>query len=504
MNAPNVSDFMPRTGNGLALSQKSQLSQSQPVPLVRPMPPAQPYPIDSLGPILGPAARAVMEHVQVPDALAAHAVVGFAALAAQPHANVQTLGGARPISIYMLTVAESGERKTAADTLAGLAVHERRSMLQVTYKAALHEWEAAREGHKMKVRQAKEDAENADDLARTLVQLQESPPPRKPWFVVSEPTPEGLFLSLKDGQLSQALATDEGGQFVGGHAMSDESELRTITLLSKLWDGSPVDRVRATDKEHVTLFGRRLAVHLMAQPEVATRMLGKSLYKSQGMLARFLICQPASRIGSRVHDGGAAEPRDDPRLRRYWHALRQLLERQPTEDHDVGGLDPPCLALAPEARALLVDAYNGIEAAQQDSGELVTVREFASKAAEHACRLAAVLALTDKADAISIDISTMRAALELTQFYIQEQARLAGAAGVSVEIGNAVRLQEWLKRTKRAEVNARDVMRLGPYAIREAPTAKAALRTLLEHGWLVTEDGSRYTVPAAVLDEWRA
>lgn len=505
MNAPNVSDFMPRTGNGLMLSQVSRLSQSQPVPLVRPVPPAQPYPIDSLGPVLGPAARAVMEHVQVPDALAAHAVLGFAALASQAHANTQTLGGVRPISLYMLTVAESGERKTAADTLAGLAVHERRSMLQVTYKAALHEWEAAREGHKMKVRQAKEDAESADDLARTLVQLQENPPPpRKPWFVVSEPTPEGLFLSLKDGQLSQALATDEGGQFVGGHAMSDEAELRTITLLSKLWDGSPVDRVRATDKEHVTLFGRRLAVHLMAQPEVATRMLGKSLYKSQGMLARFLICQPASRIGSRVHDGGAAEPRDDPRLRRYWHALKQLLERQPTESHDVGGLDPPCLALAPEARKLLVEAYNGIEAAQQDNGELVTVREFASKAAEHACRLAAVLALMDRADAISIDVSTMRAALELTQFYIQEQARLAGAAGVSVEIGNAVKLQEWLKRTKRAEVNARDVMRLGPYAIREAPTAKAALRTLLEHGWLITEDGSRYTVPAAVLDEWRA
>jgi hypothetical protein len=66
-----------------------------------------------------------MEHVQVPDALAAHAVLGFAALAAQAHANVQTLGGPRPISLYMLTVAESGERKTAADMLAGVAVHDR-------------------------------------------------------------------------------------------------------------------------------------------------------------------------------------------------------------------------------------------------------------------------------------------------------------------------------------------------------------------------------------------
>ena len=113
---------------------------------------------------------------------------------------------------------------------------------------------------------------------------------------------------------------------------------------------------------------------LMAQPEIAARMLGKSLYKAQGMLARFLICAPASRIGTRAHDGGAADPRDDERLRRYWQAIRQLLELPPSEDHDVGGLDPPCLALSPEARALLVEAYNSVEAAQQDNGELVTIR----------------------------------------------------------------------------------------------------------------------------------
>jgi Protein of unknown function (DUF3987) len=489
-----------RSGNGA--SQMSQVSQSPPVPLVRPVSPAEPYPIDALGPIIAPAARAIMEHVQVPDALAAHAVLGFAALAAQAHANVQTLGGLRPISLYMLTVAESGERKTAADMLAGVAVHDRRMTLQVTYKAALREHEAAAEAHKMRVRQAKDAAEDADALARTLVDIQEQPPPRKPWYVVSEPTPEGLFLSLKDGQLSQALATDEGGQFLGGHAMTDEAEIRTITLLSKLWDGSPVDRVRATDKEHVTLFGRRLAVHLMAQPEIAARMLGKSLYKAQGMLARFLICSPASRIGSRVHDGGAADPRDDVRLRGYWLAIRQLLERQPSENSELGGLDPPCLALSPEARSLLVESYNSIEAAQQDNCPLATVREFASKAAEHACRIAAVLTLMAKADAIAVDVDTMRAALGLTQFYINEQVRLAGAAAVSLEIGNAVKLQEWLKRTGHRHVTARTVMQKGPYAIREAPAAKAALRTLLEHGWLVTADGSSYLVPSSVLTEW--
>ena len=304
-----------------------------------------------------------------------------------------------------------------------------------------------------------------------------------------------LVMSLRDGQLSQALSTDEGGQFLGGYAMSEESELRTITLLSRLWDGSPIDRVRATEKEHTTLFGRRLAVHRMAQPEVANRLLGKSLYRSQGLLARFLICAPTSRIGSRVHDGSAAEPREDPRLRKYWHAVRQLLERQPNEDREIGGLNPPCLALSPEARSLLIASHNDIEAAMREDGELAGIREFASKAAEHACRLAGVIALVADPAAFSLDVQAMRWAIELTQAYLREHIRLAGSASISVEVANAQKLWDCIKRKKWTELTARKVMQLGPYAIREAPAARSALRMLHDHGWLLTEDGSHYTVP---------
>jgi hypothetical protein len=493
-----------RVAEFLQSDDSSQLSQSQPIPLVRPIAAAAPYPIDALGPILGPAAMAVMDYVQVPDALAAHAVLGCAALAAQPHANVQTLGGVRPISLFMLTIAESGERKSASDTLASTPITEHRMMLQTLYKSALNDYQALREAHKMRVKQARDKAPDADSLAATLKEIQEQPPPRKPFFIVSEPTAEGLVMSLRDGQLSQALSTDEGGQFLGGYAMSEESELRTITLLSRLWDGSPIDRVRATDKEHTTLFGRRLAVHLMAQPEVANRLLGKSLYRSQGMLARFLICSPTSRIGTRAHDGNTADPRDDHRLRQFWRAVRQLLERQTNENHELGGLNPPCLALSLEARDALIAAHNEIEIAMRDDGELSGIREFASKAAEHACRIAGVVTLIGDPEAHSIGVDTMRASLQLAQAYIWEHIRLAGAASISLDVGNAQKLWDWIERKRVLEVTARKVMQLGPYAIREAPAAKAALRMLCEHNWLVTEDGSHYIVPAQITDGWRA
>ena len=254
--------------NGSQRSQNSQGSQSQPMPLVRSVPPPAPYPIDALGPILAPAARAIAEQVQVPEALAGNSLLAAAALAAQAHANVQTLGGARPLSLYVLTIAESGERKTTADSVAAAPIRDRVATLQTQYRDALRDYDAQAEAHKMRVRQAKDKAETPEALQASLRDLPEDEPPRKPWMIATEPTAEGLILSLKDGQYAQGIFSDEAGTLIGGHALSDEAELRTIAMLSRAWDGSPLDRVRAKDREHVTLYGRRLSMHRWRSPKL--------------------------------------------------------------------------------------------------------------------------------------------------------------------------------------------------------------------------------------------
>jgi hypothetical protein len=278
--------------------------------------------------------------------------------------------------------------------------------------------------------------------------------------------------------------------------MSDESELRTIAMLSKAWDGSSLDRVRAKDIEHVTLFGRRLSLHLMVQPAVADKLLGRPLYRQQGFLARFLLAAPLSLAGSRLHDGHAAAPREDARLRRYWSALSALLRQSAPEHPETGGLDLPCLTLLPEARALLVSAFNEIEQAQAPDGELSGVREFASKAAEHACRIAGVLTLLSNPEAVAISVEDVERALKLVEFYLGEYVRLIGSASVSDEIRRAQSLLDWIDRKGHVRIAPREIMRLGPNCIREAPMAKAALRILVQHGWLV-DDGADFILPAA-------
>jgi hypothetical protein len=88
-----------------------------PRPLIRESSPADPFPVDALGPILGPAAAGIHERVQCPLAISAQSVLAAATLASQGHADVQLpTDHFRPLSNFFVTVAETGERKTAADT----------------------------------------------------------------------------------------------------------------------------------------------------------------------------------------------------------------------------------------------------------------------------------------------------------------------------------------------------------------------------------------------------
>lgn len=106
-----------------------------PLPLLPETESSAPYPLTALGGVLGSAAAAISETTQVAEALAAQSVLGAAAMAAQPLANVQRDGLTIPLSLFVLTVAESGDRKTAADRLALHSHYARQNDLQNSYRS---------------------------------------------------------------------------------------------------------------------------------------------------------------------------------------------------------------------------------------------------------------------------------------------------------------------------------------------------------------------------------
>jgi hypothetical protein len=109
-----------------------------PRPLRREMDPAEPFPMDALGDILEPAARAIQEKVQAPLALCGQSVLAVATLSVQGHADVELPTGACcPTSSYFASVAQSGERKTAVDREAMWPIRKREEALQATHEIDL-------------------------------------------------------------------------------------------------------------------------------------------------------------------------------------------------------------------------------------------------------------------------------------------------------------------------------------------------------------------------------
>ncbi len=205
-------------------------SRGAPEPLRRPIPPAQPYPLAALGDVLAPAAQTLHRVVQAPDAICGASVLAAATLASQALADVEVDGRVIPLSLWLLSVAESGERKSAVDTEVMRAVREYERALgcqhetdKAAHASALAEWQSRVECAKADTKKSK-----GKGLADALENLGPQPPaPIVPRITAADFTAEGLYKLLAAALPSVGAFTDEAALVFGGHGMNDEAMRRT-------------------------------------------------------------------------------------------------------------------------------------------------------------------------------------------------------------------------------------------------------------------------------------
>lgn len=475
-----------------------------PEPLRRPVPPPEPYPIVELGPILQPAAESLRRVIQAPDAVCGASILAAASLAAQALADVTIDGRTIPLSLWMLTVAESGERKSAVDTEAMRAAREYEKALAKSHESALEahaaelaEWEARCTDAKAKAKKSQ-----GAGLAKALRDIGPAPPaPLVPRVTVADFTAEGLAKLLTSGFPSVGAFTDEAALVFGGHGMSKEAVTRTAGTLSKLWDNGTLDRVRALDGA-TKLHGRRLALHLLAQPVIAERALSDDVLSGQGFLARCLLAWPESTAGTRPYR--AESLRDDAALGRLAHRLGELhREPLPLAQGERQELQPRVLRLSTGAKATWVQLHNAVETGMKPGGPFATVKPWASKTPEQALRIAGVLALLESVAAQEIDAATIGRAAELALWHLNEAARLAGTTELSPEVRDAEALLHWCHDTGRGLLYSRDALRVGPSRIRERETFAQAMAELERAGWAEPVDGGAVLDGARRRHVWR-
>jgi hypothetical protein len=459
-----------------------------PRPLMRELPAADPFPIDALGNVLAPAARAIHDRVQAPLAIGAQSALGAAALAVQGHADVVLPigpGQSRPLSCYLITIALSGERKSACDTEAMWPIRRRETALRaqhdIDYVRYIDDRAAWDEARKRATKTTKGDRAT---IRATLDALGPEPvPPLVPMLTCPEPTYEGMCRLLRVGHPSIGIFAAEGGQFIGGHGMKEEARLLTAAGLSAVWDGDSIRRVRVGDGITI-LPGRRVSMHLMAQPTVADIWLRDRLLADQGLLSRLLISAPDSAMGTRVRREGSAEA--NRAMERYGARLLSILEAPlPFVTDKPNELQPRRLTLSPAARRVWDGFADHVETMLGSDGELRAISGIANKLPEHAARLAGVLTLVHNIDAGEIAAAEMAAGILLAQHYAAEALRLHGGSQVSTELRIAQQALDWLLRQwGEPAISLPDLYQRGPGVIRDAAAARNVVGILEDAGWL--------------------
>ncbi|GJE04365.1 YfjI family protein [Methylobacterium isbiliense] len=491
LNWPPYNDAPHRDQPRRCTTGNSQLTQTEKLPLFPPLPPAEPYPVEALGPILADAAAVIARKVQVPDAIAAQSVLSAASLAAQAHADVLLpYGQSRPLSIYIVTIASSGDRKSTADNEALWPIRRREETLHLYFKQEFQGWLVTHAAWTAEKRRIEADRKlGFENRKIALAALGPEPEtPLRPVLTSAEPTFEGLVKSWSDTPAALGVFTSEGGQFTGGHAMSAENRLRTAAGFSVLWDGQPVTRMRALDGVTI-LRGRRLAMHLMIQPGAAAEFLADPVLRDQGLLSRVLVAAPDSIAGTRRYRRPVAE--DEVFLRAYHARILALLEAPwPLSGDRAKGLQPRPLRMIEAAEDLWRDFYDRIEERCAPNGDLRPVRDFAAKAAEHAARIAGVLTVIADERAVDIDPETIRRALRLTSWYVEEVVRLHRSCRPDPALLRAQALLDWLGSRNEAETKFSAILQLGPGPTRTKKEAEAAIDVLKVHGW-VAESSQR-------------
>lgn len=476
---------------------KIKTASEAPLPLRRELREADPYPVSALGELMGQAVSAAASIISAPLALCAQSALANAALAVQGQANAVKpwSGKAGPISLFLLSIAESGDRKsTADDALGGDAIEEHESSLEDDYGRERQRFENEREGYEMArtaiKAKANKDGEPPTALADRLQELGGPPsPPLSPSLKFGDPTIEGVHKHFASGQPSSGLFSTEGGAFVGGVGMSADNALKTSAQLSELWDGAPIKRLRAGDGAMV-LRNRRLSFHLMMQPGAAHQWLSNPVIRDQGLFSRMLVAAPKSLAGSRFHKAVSADERT--RLAHFNRHLITLLEHPlPVDPERRGELRPRALPLDADAEAVMWEFYNSIEAQSGADGALAPVKGLAGKTTDHAVRLAAVIGLFENPALESINDALMRRGIKVAQWYLGEALRLTEAEAFPPDLVNAEKTLDWLKSKEAGDVFSLPCLYMkGPRPVRHKETAAKVISILLDHKQIEKVDGS--------------
>lgn len=450
------------------------------------------YPVKALGSTLSNVAQLLHEVVKAPLGLCAQSVLMAASYCAQGYRNIEIDGREIPLSLFALTIAGSGERKSGVNKWAMAPIKAHEKTLNEGYAEKLADYRLEMTAYKQaesaikKRLSGEEDPKVINDGLKGL-----GPPPTKPLspiLIAEDVTAEGLTKHLSSGVPCVAVFTDEGAIFFGGYSMSKEKSAKTIGSYSRLWDAGEASMMRSNEEvENFKIYNRRIAMHLMVQPIIAKQALSDPLLIGQGFIPRFIIASPDSTMGTRTYS--ETKIQDHPAFKAYFAKLIGLLEKGWHIDPQGGGLELMPLSLQQIAKDDWIRFHDQIEAQLHKTGDYAHISGTAAKIAEQALRIAGVLTVVNKGTgAKMVGLQEMNAAIEIATYSLNQLLALTDRATINPNTEKARMLLNWIADNGLTEFYTTFKRNKRPNPIRLKESFNPALSLLVDKGYLYPLD----------------
>ena len=451
------------------------------------------YPIDAFYLIIRDAINEVWTNTQAPDALIAMEFLTDMAVSAQGIYEVRLpTGQVRPLSLNLLVVAESGERKTRVHNLVAKPLYEFDTSRMKKYKDDLAKyeqehriWKSEGAGLHRRITKLTQEGESIEEPRIQLSAHNARKPikPRARRIMRQNVTERALMDALEGDGESIAFVSDEGEVIIKGGALNQTG------VLNKAWDGAPMLTLDRRDGVSVVVRNPRVSVSYMVQPKVFKEMVDRrgDVMRGSGHLARYLIGCPVSTQGVRFTYSLNDEWIHLPKFHERMHELLDEFGRRV----DAGEVARTTLEFSDDAVARWIVIANHIEQMLQPNAYMHDIKDFGSKALEITGRIAALLHVFSRQEG-KISVDSLNRANAIVEWHLHEFKRIFSPQSVVSQIQtDAQTLENYLHSQYRcrgftaAPKNA--VLRNGPLRPRQRLDAALDYLCAMNRVWIVVD-----------------
>jgi replicative DNA helicase len=448
--------------------------------------PLPPFPLDTLPDWGSAMIEGVSEETQTPADLAGVVFLGALSAAAGGRAVIEVRPGwTEPVNLYTAVVMPPGSRKSAVFREMTTPITDAERQLCETARADIQEQEVARtvadEAAKRAIATAAKDPKNDHAKAQAIAAagIAMAITPRAwPRLLADDVTPEAAtsLLAQQGGRL--AILSAEGDIF---DVMSGRYSAGQIPNLGVFLKGHAGDTILVDRKgrEPERIDRPALTIGLCIQPQVLLDIARRPVLRGRGLLARVLYSLPADVVGYREIEPDTVQAEVRDLYRQNLAALVVSLD---------GWTDPAVLLVTPEAAKALAEFQRVIEPRLRNgAGDLAAVRDWASKLAGAAVRIAGLLHLAEHLKdgwGKPIEADTMERAVQLGEYFTEHARAAFDQMGTEPLVDDARVLLAWIKRTEAKEFTKRDLHRgVASARFRKSSDLDEPLVLLQEHGY---------------------